>query len=447
MNYVETNPDAHLLSLVEGWGDLIDPLQILGDEQAYGFGVLASTRDRAEARRQGDNWPHWSDEHALASIRGRGCYIGETDPTAINVLQTLASYVIGEGLTATATAKPDSEAEDAAWHASAVIDEFLERSRWNGSLDAELFIRKRKAGERLVHIVDEGSGYASVEVVEPSWLTEPYNGDAIADFGGSQELVGLDWKYGIASTPGRPGDVKAYFVQRYGDADDYEVVPASRMSHAKANVESGVKRGLTDFYGGAEEWIGDSRKALRNIIRGAALQAAIAYFRKHNPRASEAAIQSAAQEHIEYFRRTPTGDGGSKSEPVERFGPGTIVDAKGYDAMYGPMGTPVGPQLIGPVEAALRYAGRRWGFPEDMMSGNASGTNFASILEAHTPFTIARKREQIAEARSLEDVLWIVLDIACEARRIPYGIEELRAAIDLVATPADIETRDQMLDL
>lgn len=431
--------------LVE-WGELIDPLDSLRNESDFFGGRFYGRRDRPDAKRNGDNWPHFSNESELEYLRGHGRYIAETDPTGINIVETLASYVVGVGMNHQANPGPEAgaEGEEAAFQAQRVIDEFLEREAWIGTHDVESFRRVRKYGERFNHVVDAGNGFASVEVVEPSWVTEPANGDALAYYYGDESLHGLDWKYGVATPVNRPREVRAYYVVRYGDPKDAQVVPVGRMSHVKANVDTGVKRGLTDFYGGAETWINDSQKTLRNVVKGAGVQAAIALIRKHQTGASAASINSAADAQVEFNTQISRSaeNGGTRSIPTERYYPGKVMDIRGYDAMYGPMGTPAGPNFIPPVEAGLRYAGRRWGLPEDMMSGNASGTNFASILESHTPFTISQKRAQVGESQEMVVLLWMVLDIACQAGRIPYRTGELRTLIKVVVSPPDIETRD-----
>src|SRR5690606_15609622 len=136
------------------WGDLIDPMDSLRSEAAYFGGATYGRQDRADARKDGDNFPHFTDENMLAVIRGTGTWIAETDPVGINIVETLTSYAIGEGMTHEAVPRPGNDDNDAAWQAQRVIDEFLDRTNWVGGLDAELFGRTRKAGERFVHLID-----------------------------------------------------------------------------------------------------------------------------------------------------------------------------------------------------------------------------------------------------------------------------------------------------
>jgi hypothetical protein len=434
-------------TIVEGWGDLIDPMESLRWDADFFGGRFGGRQDRADARKDGDNHPHFTDEGALSFIRGAGQWIAETDPVGINIIETLTSYAIGTGMTHTVAAKPEAGdvAVEVAGQCQEVVDEFLDRVKWRGDLDVELFRRTRKSGERFVRTKDVGGGFCDVEVCEPSWITEPLNAREIEGYMG---IVGLNWKYGVATMPGRPQNVVGYFVRRYGDANDWEYVPAEEMSHQKINVDRGVKRGLPDFYGGTEEWLSDSKKAMRNIVKQAAIQASISLIRKHKPGTRDTQIQSMADGVVEFQSKLPPlyGEGGARRIPTERWYPGKIVDERNFDTMYGPMGAPQGPSLVTVVDAGLRMGGRRWGFPEDMISGNASNNTYASILEAHTPFTIAMKRCQQGEAEADRDVLWRVIEIAAHAGRICCPVEQLREIVTVDVEPPDIEVRDQEKD-
>jgi len=433
--------------LIEGWGDLIDPMESLRADPSFFGNPYGGRQDRADAKRYGDYSPHFTDEATLGFIRGAGQFIAETDPAGINIVQTLTSYAIANGMEHEVTPKPEAglEAEQIAAECQAVVDEFLERIGWRNSLDAELFGRTRKAGERFVRVKDIGGGYADAEVHEPSWITEPLNARQIEDYYG---FPGLEWKYGVASLPSRPHMVYGYFSCRYGDRNDWEFIPESEMLHVKVNVDRGVKRGLSDFYGGSEEWLTEAKKTLRNIVKGAGVQASIALIRKHQKGSTNAQINSMADGVVEFQSKLPPlyGDTSARNIPTERWYPGKIVDMRSFDAMYGPMGTPVGPVLVQVVDASLRHAGRRWGFPEDMISGNASSTNYASILEAHTPFAIQMKRVQGQEAEADRQLLWRVIDIACKAGRLSYDCQTLRQFVTIDVTPPDIEVRDQQKD-
>src|SRR5690606_17892084 len=139
-----------------------------------------------DARKNGDFYPHFTDETQLAGIRGTGTWIAETDPVGINIVETLKSYAVGGGLAIAAVDKPTDEGDgsDLAWHAQQVIDEFLERTNLIGGLDAELYGRLRKAGERFIHIIDLGGGQSDIEIVEPSWVTEPSKPDEVTSYYG-----------------------------------------------------------------------------------------------------------------------------------------------------------------------------------------------------------------------------------------------------------------------
>lgn len=424
------------------WGSVINPLEFLNVDREFFGGPSFSKQDRADGKRDGDFAPHFTNEQQLSSIRGAGCFIAETDPAGINIVQTLINYAVGVGMTHTVTPKSEvgDNAKQIVAQCQVVVDEFLERTNWTGHLDAELFARTRKTGERFIHLVGLGGGYVDVEVCEPSWITEPQSCRQIEDHFGLP--VGLNWKYGIATEQHRPSNVVGYFCNRYGYANDWDFIPDDDMLHIKVNVERGVKRGLSDFYGGGEEWLSDSKKALRNIVKGAGIQAAVAMVRKHAKNGNISSVREGMESRVVF----PSQQSATNHGPAELWRAGMILDERNFDTAFGAMGTPVGPQLISVIDAGLRFAGRRWGMPEDIISGNASANNYASILEAHTPFTIQMKRVQFQEATADKRLLWKVLDAACDAGRIACSKSELRKAVDIDVKPPDIETRDQEQD-
>ena len=245
--------------LTEGWGDCIDPFDSWKSEASYfgGGGVSSggSYISRAEDRSDGDNAPHFDNEHTVAMIRGACEWLATTDTTAIGMLEALTSYIVGWG------SEYSTEAESPEWEPLAqavecVIDEFLKRERWCGGLDAELFQRTRRAGERFVRIVGDPSGFSRTYIYEPAWITEPASPRQVEQWYG---LPCLDWKYGIASAIGEPTEIWGYFGLRNGDPARGEFIPAEEMSHVKINVDRNVKRGLSDFYAG-REWLNKRRR-------------------------------------------------------------------------------------------------------------------------------------------------------------------------------------------
>lgn len=427
--------------LTEGWGDCIDPFDSWKSEASYfgGGGVSSggSYISRAEDRSDGDNAPHFDNEHTVAMIRGACEWLATTDTTAIGMLEALTSYIVGWG------SEYSTEAESPEWEPLAqavecVIDEFLKRERWCGGLDAELFQRTRRAGERFVRIVGDPSGFSRTYIYEPAWITEPASPRQVEQWYG---LPCLDWKYGIASAIGEPTEIWGYFGLRNGDPARGEFIPAEEMSHVKINVDRNVKRGLSDFYAG-REWLNKAAKVLERVLDGAAIQASIALIRKYLPKTKQAAIDGAADSLVQFDTPIPSRGGTTRQVPTEHWFSGKIVDQKGVDFELGPMGQSNAPTFLDVADAGNLKAGRRYGMHKTIITGDATAETYASSLVAESPFTKFCQRAQAVNGDDDREVLWIVVGNACRAGRIPYPLEQVKQFVKINVEPPDVAARD-----
>lgn len=430
-------------SLLEAWGDLINTQDTYRNDPD--FQPRGQRISRADDRRDGDNAPHFRDEQTLAQIRGMGEWIAQADSTAMGALETLTSYVIHTGFTWTVTpSNPNNKrAMQLADSVQAVLDEFLMRERWTGSLDRELFKRKRRAGERFVRIRKAGDGRSYTEIYEPGWITQPQNPREIEQHYGLP--VGLNWKYGIATLATRPDIAVGYWSFRYGDTALGEFIPADEMSHAKCNTDRNVKRGMSDYYV-SSEWLQDSAKLLRNAMQGGTIQASIALLRTWKDGTSRAKIASTVDGSVEFQSKLPSlGDsGGSRSIPTEHWFPGKIVDHKGGDLKPGPMGSSNAPTFINLVQAGLRKAANSHSMPEFMFTGDASNANYSSTLVSESPFVKHCESLQTEEDTDSAEILWRVVKNAVDTGLIEgASIEELQVLLDITAEHPDVATRDK----
>jgi hypothetical protein len=430
--------------MIEGWGDVIDPLDSLRSEPDF-FGTgLNGHRLRGDDHRQGDNAPFWRSEQELSFIQGMGEWIANTDTSTVGALKTLTGYVVHTGFTW--KAKPEAKANsEAAAYVQTIIDGFFKRTNWLGNLDRELFRRTRKHGERFLRIKQGDDGKATAQAIEPSWITEPLNAREIEEH---YRLPELDWKYGIATTIGNPNEVHGYFVVYFGNPQDYEFVPADEMSHVKANVDSNVKRGMSDFYPG-EEWVKEAAKLLRNTIQGGSIQASIALIREWGTKTRGASIDSAAGGTVEFQTRLPAREGteAPRSIPTERFYPGKVMDVKGAVYHPGPMGSSNAPTFLDIAQAGGRKAANTWCMPEFMYTGDASNANYSSTLVSESPFVRVCEDMQNVAATEDKSMLWRVVKMEVEADDdAQFTFEELQAAVDIDCEPPDVATRDREKD-
>lgn len=426
-------------SLIEGFGDYIDPMESIRGNPEYFGGFQNGHVSRPDDRSSGDNAPVFKDEQALAFIRGAGEWISQSDATAVGALEALASYVIGTGFTWTA----ESDDPEAAQIVQRIVDEFCERVDWCGGLDRELFKRTRKSGERFVRLHQLAGGVSDIEVYEPSWIMRPNNPAEVERHWGLP--AECDWKYGVCTVPGRSTMIYGFSVFRHGDPTEFEYVPVDEMSHVKINVDRNVKRGVSDFYV-AEEWLSKAAKLLRRTLDGGAIQASIALIRKWNPQASQANINAAAESVVKFQTKLPNyeGQSGPANIPTEQFYSGKIVDKKGVDYEPGPMGSSNAPTYMDIAQAGLRKAANRWQMPEFIFTGDASNANYSSTLVSESPFVKFCEHLQSQTVKDDSSVFWRVVKHAAEGGRTRgYGYQDLKQLVTLDAAAPDVASRNR----
>ncbi len=428
--------DLESRSLLEAeWGDIVDRKEYLYDTPGFGYGLRDGRISRPDDRANGSFKPFFENEMDLASIRGIGRFLGTAMDTGVGILENLTNYTIGSGFTYEVQAI-DNAPEDLVATAQSCVDAFTDQLA-----ERESFQRARGDGEWYAWVHEFG-GEPIADIIEPEFVTEPRDTRAVEDYIGE---YGLNWSYGIASVPNRPARVIGYFVSWYGSASDWDYVPAAEMLHNKVNSPTGVKRGLSDFY---SVYLNLERaaKLLGNTLQGSAIQACIAYIRKHAAGTSNAAITAFANSKADYTFQTPKVGGGSKTVRQEKFYPGRVVDTNGTDYVAGPLGTSNAPVYVGVMQAAFRVAGARWAMPEYMISGDASNANYASTLVAGGPFDRATQARQDPQVRMFTKAHWMALDIRCKRGRFAkwgiWTLAQLQEVIRLNVTPPTVAVQD-----
>jgi hypothetical protein len=169
------------------------------------------------------------------------------------------------------------------------------------------------------------------------------------------------WSFGIHCIRRTPDDPLCYHVVYDTTGDDWEYVPASRMLHVKANVPRNVKRGVSDLY-----WIANDvqreAKIRRNTADGAALQAAIAWFREHARGTTTSAVQSMVDGQAIDLRQQRTSSG-TRPTKLGKLRSGTVVDIpETMKVLPGPMGSERNSNFILIAQYVARAIVARWPF-------------------------------------------------------------------------------------
>jgi hypothetical protein len=404
--------------LVEAFGDLVDPQEFLRDEPGSVYTGLYSDREG------GRNGVTIRNEQDLTLIRGAARAICDVSVHAKCALNNLANYCISGGITYDVRDRTDGprpadyRKTEVAKAAHSIVAEFLERTGWgSASKRKRILKRKHRDGELFARLTAQG-GVCDVRILEPALITQPIS-------------TPEEWLFGIQTEPDDVESILQYHVQwSPQSADD---VPPDRMCHWKMNVDDNVKRGLSDFYP-VELYLSRASKLLRNTAGGAAVLAAIAAIIEHPVGTTQGAVES-FRAGSNYNQRTEGTPKGGRQQYLQKYNEASFVHVpQGQKYAGSPLGTAgVGEAMVVIEQAVLRAVACNWSMPEYMISGDASNNNYASILEAGTPFTLFVESIQADIADEDRELLWKVLRIAYDAGRLKgFGSwEETKAALEI----------------
>ncbi len=383
-------------------------------ETGWGDTMLGPAASRADDYANGDCRPIYQDEQTLQELRGMGRFLALSDELASCVLKNLRNYTVGEGSEVGVTSRtPDGER--LVGQVRAFLDEFLDLNDFTGEAEAAALLDSVVDGDTLLWLKARGKGAPELQFVGGEHIMQPSNPREVEDFIGT---VGLDWKYGVATSHGNTAHVMGYFVNWYGNAgSDWDFVLNDEAVFFKRNVPRPCKRGISDFYVPFNA-MSRGNKLFDNAVLGAAMQAAIVGIKKAPAGTQEADLTSALTSRLTHTGDVYKGDGTRVSGTFERWIGGTMLHTGNMDFMYGPMGTPQGPTYVKDVyQAVARKVGSRWCMPEYMISGDASNANYSSSLVAESPFIKEIKHEQGRLAQRVKRLLWRAVKMAAHAGR------------------------------
>lgn len=436
--------------LMEAWGDRIDRAGYLRDGKgASYFGELAKYAiARPDDFKYGDFSPWWRSEAERLEIVGQSRISAGYSEVAIAALENLVNYTLAGGFTYKFAPSRDyaGDPQAAEWAriCQRISDTFDEANSWTEEGERELFLTSRTDGEFFAGLRHRGGLNVELVALDTSTVTEPDNKRALEDY--LQIGPGLDWKYGVASPPGRSATRLAWFTAWNGDGNDWEVFHPHEMVHLRVNVPRLVKRGMPDFFP-VQDNLNGTERLLRNTVEGAAVQAAIAYIREHAPGVPKDAIEDLVADLADFQTTDTAASGRTRTRNIADVRPGTVEDVTGGMKYHeGPMGTPRGTSYVQIIQAALRQTGIRWTMPEYMISGDASNNAYASTLAAESPFTRSTEARQRIYTRAYREIKWKAVGlVAAGLPRVFRGarLQEIKQRVDLTVDAQDVAVRDE----
>lgn len=374
------------------WGNFIDPEEpfhdvdgsrwgrIGGGDAAFGLGLPLS-------------------EVQLAEIRLHCRMLAATNEFAINGHENRVSYVVGSGHAYLAAASKGRSANAAlVGEVQTWLDDFVRTNRWHHR-QQEILRRKDRDGECFLRLFPAADGILRVRFVEPDQVKTPpeYAADPAA-------------RMGIQTDPADVETVLAYWI-------DGRMVDAQVIQHRKANVDANVRRGLPLFYA-VRKNLRRAEKLLRNMSAVAQIQSAIALIRKH---------QSAGAAIDQFVRNQTTVASPSQPAGVQRYAPGTILDASaGIDYQF-PAAALDAARYVTVLQAELRAVASRLVMPEFMLTSDASNANYSSTMVAEGP---AVKMFQRLQQEMIED------DLALLDRAVSHAVAVGRLPVESIGSVA-----------
>lgn len=409
--------------------------------QDFAFSMTADASDRY----QGRNAPIFREEADLQAIRAIGRFYTEFDEVGLGLRENVVNYNAGEAISYVVEAKKKGQADSVVDALQDWVDDFLEQNKWRGLREKRPMRTAFSDGESLMILgMEEDLEFPDIKLDDCGHLVDPQNLSQR-----QTERLGfdyLDWTFGVGTVPGRPDRPKGYFFNWYGQ-DDYQLLPASRVVHAKLNVNEDVKRGVCDPFV-AHTNLKRAAKGLGATAQQAAIQASIAYIEKMAAGTPAERVADSLNTPDIAIQAVINAMGGTTSRAVQDFMGGKIITTADKDFAYGPMGTPAGRHFVEVFAAVLRRVAVRWQFPEWMVSGDASNNNMASSIVAETPFHRGTRTRQGEWADIYETLIRKAVELAISVGRAPAGIptdpRTLWKLVTIRAKMPDPKERDQL---
>lgn len=431
----------------------------------YGYSAFNSPWLSTRADRDyGRDRPIFQTETDLMAYRGMARLLSAYNSNAIGAIENLTSYVVGEGSTYSAQQRDRSgwdvaSAKPLVDGVQRVIDNFIERNDWDGEFAELKFQGTHIDGDMFEGVWHLGEGEADARIVLPEQVTQPYDAREIEEWMGNDHRS-VDWTFGVCADDDDSQNVHGYYVQWTNRNTDWDFLPGGKepfyapgsgnswCQHLKVNAPAGVKRGLTDFLC-TQEILNLTRKIQVNMGTSGSLSSAIAWVIQHAPGILTSQIQSMIQADATTSYTQGTQNGNSRVNYVKQYNSGTVLHTPQNQEYKGAPGAEHAEAYIALTEAMLRSAAVRWSMPEHMITGNAGNNDYASILEAGSPFVKRAGRMQKKLIKHDKKVLWKVVQWACEAgvirnsRGEPVDFATVKRVVEICVEPARVDVRNE----
>jgi hypothetical protein len=419
----------------ESWGYPYYPSELQGDafmvgtNQYNAIGYASWGINNPIDRAYGADYPFVRNEQDLGRIRNSSRFCYRTNPNANGVVETMISYVIGNGFMAHFSSETDPEG---AAQCQEFVNNWYEISDFV-SVQEEIFRRSRYDGEVFVRMFNQEDGNLKLRMVEPELVTQP----AGTSF--------PEWGFGIQTDPSDSQTVYAYNVKynnETGTAVTDNIINAKDIVHLKTNVTAAMKRGISDFTFSTLEMFNLALKLTRNVGEGSAIQAAIAAIREHEGVTADQIddFLDTQKSGYPYSQGIPGNMLPSAFSGYSTVTPGAVLDMTNNTKYVEPPGGKNVSAHLEVLQAVLRAAGMKFSAPEWLVSGRADSMSFASSLTAESPFLRSAVRMQRTYQKCFKQIVIRALDNAALAELVPL---DWKKTIKLEISAPSMEIRDK----
>lgn len=415
LEHAENELAARMLENIDMMAGYVDPRDRMIDPDGTRWHPIGSNEqglsvtDRSQIR----------DETRLTEVRDQCRNLAVVNPFAINLLENMVNYVVGDGHKPTIVAqKGEDVAPEALKQVQEVLDEWMYRHRFV-ERQQESVRRFDRDGEYFRRFFVQANGDIAIRTVEPNHVYRPQR---------DQRPEAL---FGIETDPDDVETVKGYWI-------DGVLVDPEEIQHVKANVDMNVRRGVPTLWPIAS-LLDQAVDVLESIVTTSQIQTRIALIRR-NLNGTAAGAQNLRASAASWVQTDPqTG----KREFFEKRRKGQIIDAPAnteYD--FPASGLDVTKYGAG-VQAILRACAARVCFPEFMFTSDASNANYASTMVAEGPAVRMFQRRQKLQEEADLFVLWKVLAAKSEAGAFAADLLE---RIEIQMEPPRVQVRDEKAD-
>lgn len=362
--------------------------------------------------------PPFRNDGELDVIRAKARWLARSNEFAICGHQNRISYIVGQGHTYTAVGREQNTNKTVITKVQKWLDEWLKLNKWNAR-QQETQYRVDRDGEVFRRMFPHDDGFVRVRFVEPGNVRPPETGTV------------EEWEsFGIRTAKDDVEEIEDYHVK----GEDW--VNSKKIQHYKANVDSGIKRGMPLFDPGFAN-LNRAAKLLVTMASAVEIQNAIALIRKHD-KALKADVTSFTAANADLtVTQTTTG----KQRHVRQYPPGSILDTPAGTSYDFPSQGLDTAKTVTALQALLRAAAALIGFPEFMLTADASNASYSSTMVAEGP---AVKRFERDQGRMIE------FDLATIDTALAFAVEAgllTQSDLDQVkvqAEPPRVQTRDKL---